>query len=59
MDAFMTTDESVQLHGVVFIFDFGVYSIKDQTKIAIDERKQFVQSWQVTLVFGACSYCNT
>ncbi|KAI0235091.1 hypothetical protein LSAT2_014516 [Lamellibrachia satsuma] len=39
-------DELTQINGIVTVVDFSAFSMKHQTYVTIDERKNFIQSWQ-------------
>jgi len=40
-------DENTTVNGVVSIADMGRYSLKMQTYITMEERRDFFQTWQV------------
>ncbi len=49
----MSSDESTQVNGIVQLIDFTGSTMKHQTYMSMEERKSFIQTWQVTkpLVF--------
>ncbi len=47
LESMFMVDEAVQVNGLVVILDFGGFTMKHQTKLSLEERKQFIQSWQV------------
>ena len=40
-------DENTTVNGVVTIGDMGRYSLKLQTYVTMEERRDFLQTWQV------------
>jgi len=40
-------DENTTVNGVVTVADLGHYSLKMQTYISMEERRDFMQTWQV------------
>ncbi len=58
-------DEGVQVHGMIAVLDFSDYNVKFQSAVSIEERKQFIQSWQVQpgddcqcLDLSLCNHCR-
>ena len=45
-------DESVDVHGYVFLFDFTGYTTKHMTRWTLDDMKKWTKCWQV----GFCPY---
>lgn len=47
LESVFMVDEGVQVHGMIAVLDFSDYNVKFQSAVSIEERKQFIQSWQV------------
>ena len=41
-------DERTCVNGTVSLTDFGGYSMKLHSAVSLEERKDFIQTWQVT-----------
>ena len=47
IDYMFFLDENTTVNGVVTVADLGHYSLKMQTYISMEERRDFMQTWQV------------
>jgi len=47
IDYIFLCDENTTVNGVVTIGDMGRYSLKLQTYVTMEERRDFLQTWQV------------
>jgi len=47
IDYMFFCDEITTVNGVVVIGDMGHYSLKMETHVSLEERRDFMQTWQV------------
>ncbi len=50
VESVFMVDEGVQVHGIIPVIDFCGYTIKHQTNFSLEERRQYMQAWQVGLL---------
>ena len=59
-DYMYLSDENTSVNGTVTIFDAGNYTMKLQRYVSLEERRDFIQTWQVrTHVLIALPRCMT
>ena len=49
LDYLYLCDEMTQVHGTVTIIDFSHMTFAHQTKITLEDRKNFLGTWQVRM----------